>query len=555
MKKIVLILPFLLIFPFHAQNRKAYDSIYIKTYKRAVKDLPKALKVADSLYRISETPYFQTRSLMLSATFYQNSGDPNKAVEYGERAAKIIEKTDDMNWKVRVYGLLATEYRLLELYSQSEYYWKKAYVISNNIEDPQKRNFVLGVLFQEKSMLENDRNDNKSAIRSVQKSQEYFKHIGQQQETFFLYSSHNQQLLADYYNELDNLPKALGHYEKALRYYKDKPANDIVGFVYNGLASLYLKKKNLDSAKKYIDLAQKVVENSQYLMLKNRILKTSKRYYSEVNDMEKLKEVIQKEDTVENKLEDKTTSFMDKSYVSMNTKIENAEKKVEKTEDESSTKTYLIGLAGIILLSGAVYFVIYKKKQQRDIAHFRQIIKRLDEESRQNAEKYIVEDGSEDWETNEKRGEIEEIEYTDSVPSNETGAVMTSETESRILARLHKFERSNTFTNRNMSLPFLASHLDTNTRYLSHIINTHKEKDFNNYINELRINYIITKLKNEPKYRKYKMATLAEETGFSSLSKFTTVFKKVTTVSPALFVKYLKEDEEPEKLVPDETAV
>ena len=56
------------------------------------------------------------------------------------------------------------------------------------------------------------------------------------------------------------------------------------------------------------------------------------------------------------------------------------------------------------------------------------------------------------------------------------------------------------FLNKDMSLALLASHLETNTKYLSEVINKYKGKNFNVYINELRINYIVSKLKTNPMY-------------------------------------------------------
>jgi len=65
-------------------------------------------------------------------------------------------------------------------------------------------------------------------------------------------------------------------------------------------------------------------------------------------------------------------------------------------------------------------------------------------------------------------------------------------------------------------------------------------KDFKNYINELRVGYIIEKLTTDPQYHKYKISTLAEEAGFSSQSKFAAAFRKVTDVSPSQFLEHLK---------------
>ena len=93
-----------------------------------------------------------------------------------------------------------------------------------------------------------------------------------------------------------------------------------------------------------------------------------------------------------------------------------------------------------------------------------------------------------------------------------------------MVQKLTQFENSKHFTKQDMSLAMLASQFDTNTKYLSEVINTHKNKNFNSYINELRINYIIDKLKNNNKYSQYKISYLAEESGFSSHSSFATVF-------------------------------
>jgi AraC-like DNA-binding protein len=99
-----------------------------------------------------------------------------------------------------------------------------------------------------------------------------------------------------------------------------------------------------------------------------------------------------------------------------------------------------------------------------------------------------------------------------------------TETEHTILAKLKKFESSTKYTHKDMSLATLAAQLDVNTKYLSEIINKHYNDNFNTYINRLRINYIIEKLKNEPEYLNYKISYLAEESGFSSHSSFATVF-------------------------------
>ena len=121
---------------------------------------------------------------------------------------------------------------------------------------------------------------------------------------------------------------------------------------------------------------------------------------------------------------------------------------------------------------------------------------------------------------------------------------MLEATEMSILKGLQNIKKSHYYLNKDISLNSVATELNINQRYLSYVINKHKSKDFASYINELRINYIIDRLKNDDKYLKYKISYLADQCGFSSHSRFTITFKKVTGVSPLNFITYLQKERE-----------
>lgn len=133
-------------------------------------------------------------------------------------------------------------------------------------------------------------------------------------------------------------------------------------------------------------------------------------------------------------------------------------------------------------------------------------------------------------------------EAVDQEPNASSQAKEMDEKTSRILDKLEDFEEGELFVDSKMSLAFLASYLETNTITLSKIINTYKEMNFNDYINGLRIRYIIERIKNEPKFEQYKISYLAEVSGFSSHSIFSKAFKKSTGVTPSQFLDYLKEE-------------
>lgn len=138
-----------------------------------------------------------------------------------------------------------------------------------------------------------------------------------------------------------------------------------------------------------------------------------------------------------------------------------------------------------------------------------------------------------------------EPETSEKEAASKSGNLL-KESEEQILSGLSKFEKSTRFTQKDMSLGKLAARLSTNTKYLSEVINRHKGKNFNAYINELRVNYIIWKLKSDSAYLHYKVSYLADECGFSSHSSFATVFKSIVGVSPSVFIDLIKEESEKE---------
>ncbi|MFD2034661.1 helix-turn-helix domain-containing protein [Belliella marina] len=118
--------------------------------------------------------------------------------------------------------------------------------------------------------------------------------------------------------------------------------------------------------------------------------------------------------------------------------------------------------------------------------------------------------------------------------------MMPRETEEMLLEKLSNFESTRQFTEKGLSLSTLAGRVKTNTKYLSYVINKHKGKDFNSYINELRVGFILAKMDEDHQYLQYKISYLAEESGFSSHSKFSKVFKQITGDSPSVYMDSLK---------------
>jgi len=117
---------------------------------------------------------------------------------------------------------------------------------------------------------------------------------------------------------------------------------------------------------------------------------------------------------------------------------------------------------------------------------------------------------------------------------------LSSDIEKVLLKKILVFENSEKFLKSNITLSYLSHLFNTNPKYLSAFIKSHRERNFNSYINYLRIGYICRKLSENALYREYKISYLAEECGYASTQVFISAFRKETGVTPMLFINKLK---------------
>jgi len=127
-------------------------------------------------------------------------------------------------------------------------------------------------------------------------------------------------------------------------------------------------------------------------------------------------------------------------------------------------------------------------------------------------------------------------------PPTKYSVTISDDTVAVILKKIHKFESTEKFLRKDINLTWLSSHLNTNTKYLSEVIKFHSNKNFNNYINGLRIDYITKKLYEDPVYKEYKISYLSKECGFASPQVFVIAFKKEKNVTPSFFIEQLKNE-------------
>jgi len=111
-----------------------------------------------------------------------------------------------------------------------------------------------------------------------------------------------------------------------------------------------------------------------------------------------------------------------------------------------------------------------------------------------------------------------------------------------ILEHLNRFELKLQFLSQGINLHDLAKSFKTNPNYLSRVINLKMEKNFTQYINDLRIVFIMNALKQDNKLRKYSIKAIANECGFSGSDAFTRAFYKLNGIYPSFYLKQLNKE-------------
>ena len=109
--------------------------------------------------------------------------------------------------------------------------------------------------------------------------------------------------------------------------------------------------------------------------------------------------------------------------------------------------------------------------------------------------------------------------------------------EQMVLEELKKFEKSQLYLDSAFNINKLAKKLNTNTSYLSSIINEKKGKTFKQYTTELRMSYLIKIIQKDSKYKRYTIQALGEEIGYTNASSFSRSFKNYTGKTPTEYLK------------------
>lgn len=338
-----------------------------------------------------------------------------------------------------------------------------------------------------------------------------------------------------------------------------KAINDKVGQSYFNVdfGIAYYLKDNYKTSLSYLNKAQTYIES---IKNKKRLTETLfyigachyrlKEYQKAINYLEKVILVANQSEKVNDdefkplQLID-TYDFLSKSYIALGDSkqsriYETAHNELEQITDKENNKIntellkselrirdkvivainhtknrykMILGFAIVICLASVYFLIYYKQKAKANKENFEKLIEQKERKTKKSVQKT-------------KKIKIKDEKVT------------------LVLKHLDKVETQEYYLDSNCSLANLAKKVKTNPTYLTKILKEEKGKTFYQYLNELRINYAITRLKTDRQFRKYAIKHIALEVGYKSPESFTKHFKKSTGIYPSYYIKELEKRSE-----------
>lgn len=501
-----------------AQSNPETLQLLDKAYKSLYENPDNAFQILQNIDENKESELIRQRVQIILSRAYNFKGDYAKSID--QSIKNLNDKRKDNNSLYADYAF-AQQYQSLRLYKQS-------IRISQNLVDKAAKirslrypENLLAYIYQlnasnlmvQKRWKEAEENLKQSQSQLKNTDEDFIISIENQIYQTFIHISQNQidkaeDLVKDIQQKLEKTPQYVF----------------LTAFNLDNSGRINFLKKDYIQSTENLNQALELIEDKPYNALRYRIYDDLSKNYLAMKNEELYQKYysIYKEQT--DKLDQNKKEAI-RNLIHLNDQYEN--KRIEDSDKDFSRTIWLVSLVCLIVVITISIISINEKRRTKSIQ------KRIDFYTKQ--QEYIRK-------IEESKTVIEpKTEKPDSDISKKP-LVISKEKEADILARLEEFEKSENFLNRDMSLAVLAGQLDTNTKYLSEIINKYKEKNYNNYINELRINYIAYLLKTDPAYLNYKVSYLAQKAGFSSHSTFTTVFKSVTGISPNTYIQQLTQN-------------
>jgi AraC-like DNA-binding protein len=347
-------------------------------------------------------------------------------------------------------------------------------------------------------------------LRDIKKDNRYYK--------YFLMNKGVSYHLKKQYDKSNEL------LDESILLLKNDKLNLAISYYYRG-GNVLQGEKNILKSKQYFEKVDSILitTNEFTTLLRNNyinLIEITKKLKEDKQQLYYLNRLIE----IDERLNKKNAVLSENINQNYNTPHLLSEK--EKIIFEINQEKYIYIGIGFIVFFGLVFSLYYLVKTKREKQLFEERFKVLMEQPK-----------------NEVIQVTDTIRDTTIVEDNKTKSFdLPKFIEKDLLQKLASFEKEQGYLVMNLKLTDLTKQFDTNSSYLSKTINHFKDKNFSQYLNDLRIAYVLKHLKEDKKFRKYTIKAIAEEVGFSNAESFAKAFYNKTGLHPSYYIKKIEEN-------------
>lgn len=466
-------------------------------------DLDKAVKIANALFLNAKTSSEIIEAKMISSVIWYKSGAMDKTFSDAMISLEEASESEDYYSQAIIELYLAKRNFDVGYLEMAFMYLNKAEKTIALLREAEAKNYVRAEFYLLKGRVFLSGQKFAKSINATKQADSIINNLIGSSDKKNTYLAKLNFRYSEYYFHLEKFSESLDYLDKALLYNTNTQQISKFGLnvMYNAYAEIHLKLNNFSQCKIYLYKSLEVLNNTNYVIGNIHSYTNAIKYYKKVQNPDSV--AFYKRKYVQ------TLSVLD-SNQNKTFHLEDIFKIEEENDENKGSSSYIyLGFSLLALIFIGIFYI--KKPLLLKTPDEPPIRKATDIEKKENSS------------TQEKNNNYLPIE-----------------TEVELLSKLDEFEKKKKFLNNNMALNLMASQLQTNNKYLRYIVKKHRNTDFNNYINELRISYITNKLKSDSKYLQYKISYLARESGFTSHTKFTKTFKKLKGISPSAYIRKIQ---------------
>lgn len=524
--KLVLLLLVAFYLPFSVARQSSGEMDFDHYVNSVLKNDPQfnsdqIITIGDSLYQLAQNDHQRIRSLFVSISGYHMKADRAKALKYALMADSLAEKSRSMLLS-RTNGMVASQYRALKLYDESITYLERALKNAHRLSG--KNELITSIMvYNELGAIHYEKKDYRQAIETIGVQIDLIRQAEQaypderSRQTFKVHLRPAYLNLGGSYYELDKIDSAKAYFGKA------KKLGESTGSpmppwqeadLYIKLADIEVGEGDPKAALEYLSKAGLLITKLKDRELEHQRDIVLDKYYVLIRD-------FQQSDSIKKKI----INYTAEGSRSATEASRHIFQKMTANAKGFKKRSDLLLMLLLLVLPFLICLLIFSRSRQKKVKErFERILARYESPERRKI-KTPIPDG------------INAL--PNSPPRSASDRLLSEDKETELLQKLSLFEEGTAFTEKNFTISKLALLLETNTRYVGHILQKHRNKNFNDYLNSLRIAYIMQQLIHNTELLNYKIDYLAEMSGYSSHSRFTQMFKKEVNLSPSQFIRNL----------------